>query len=75
VRCKCLLMTQSGHRQHLGPKLQHLGPRLLTGPFQMMWLETNRDILATLGDAGRGYEGSEKPTPCLHKFNPIIFPQ
>ena len=45
------------------------GLQLLTGPFQMMWMETNRDILATFGDAGRVYECSEKPTPSLNKFS------
>jgi hypothetical protein len=45
------------------------GLRLLTGPFQMMWMETDRDILATFGDARREYECSEEPAPRLNKFD------
>jgi hypothetical protein len=45
-----------------------MGLLLLTGPFQMMWLETDPEILAMFGYAGRDYECSEEPTPRLNKF-------
>ena len=54
-------MTQSGHRRPVGLQL-------LTGSFQMMWLEIDRDLLAMFGYAGRDYECSEEPTPRLNKF-------
>ncbi|MGB7938740.1 MAG: hypothetical protein WCF72_08985, partial [Pseudolabrys sp.] len=59
------------HMSAYDPKRTSTAPwtQLLTSPFQMMWLETNRDILATFGDVGRGYECSEKAPPCLHKFS------
>ena len=40
----------------------------MTGPLEMMWVETDRDIVATLGDFGRDYERSEEPTPRTKKF-------
>lgn len=45
-----------------------MGLLLLTGPFQMMWLEIDPEILAMFGYAGRDYECSEEPTPRLNKF-------
>jgi hypothetical protein len=61
LRCKCPLMTQSGHRRPVGLWL-------LTGPFQMIGLEIDPEILAMFGYAGRDYECSEEPTPRLNKF-------
>jgi hypothetical protein len=50
------------------PEPMSKSQQLLTGSFQMMWMETVGDILATLGDARREYESSEEPTPRLNKF-------
>jgi hypothetical protein len=54
-----LLMTQSGHRRRVGLQL-------MTGPFQMIWLEI--EILAMFGYERRDYERSEEPAPRLNKF-------
>jgi hypothetical protein len=43
------------------------GLQLLTGPLQM-WMDTDRYIVATLGDFRRDYECSEEPTPRTKKF-------
>jgi hypothetical protein len=53
-----------------GPKRTSMAHefQLLTGPFQMMWMETDRDFIATLGDVGWDYECSKEPTPRLNKF-------
>ena len=40
----------------------------MTGPLQIMWADTGRDMVATWGDFGRGYECSEEATPCPNKI-------
>jgi hypothetical protein len=49
------------------PKRTHRVP-LLTGPFQMVGMQSARDIIATSGHVWRGYKRSEKPSPRLNEF-------
>jgi len=46
----------------------HCGLWLLTGPFQMLLLQTDWQMFAPFGDVGRAYQCMEEPTPRLNEF-------
>jgi hypothetical protein len=41
---------------------------LLTGPFQMVGMVNDADIIPTFGYVGRSHECPEKPAPCPNEF-------
>jgi len=54
----------------------HCGLWLLTGPFQMLLLQTDWQMFAPFGDVGRAYQCMEEPTPRLNEYlvGPTTFP-